>query len=67
MIVDKFEEVRANMDLFNMGRYTESIFVGGLSAEPRSAIKLFKLSSLLEAIEVGREQINTMDLGLKVF
>lgn len=69
--VDKFEDLKACMELFNTGGFSEqyykSTFIGGLSLELKSAIKMFKPKTLQDAIELGKEQLVTMDAWAKKF
>lgn len=69
--VDKFEELKACMELFNTGGFSEqyykSSFIGGLSLELKSVVKMFKPKTLQDAIELGREQLVTMDAWARKF
>lgn len=67
--VDKFEELKACMELFDNGGFSEvyykSCFIGGLRVELKSAIRMFKPTTLQDAIAIGREQIITMEAWAK--
>ncbi|KAH6792935.1 hypothetical protein C2S52_003412 [Perilla frutescens var. hirtella] len=63
--VERFEELKACMDLLHPGEFTESYymasFLSGLRDELKSAIMMFKPSDLQHTIELGQSQILTVE------
>lgn len=63
--VNKFEELRACMLLKNKGccpeEYLIASFISGLSEEIQSFVRMFKPTTLEQTIELGKNQLQTME------
>ncbi|KAH6820459.1 hypothetical protein C2S53_002617 [Perilla frutescens var. hirtella] len=63
--VEKFEELREYMRLFDSRTYSETYFIAsflsGLSEELKSAVRMFNPSTLEQAIELGKHQLTTIE------
>ncbi|KAH6799229.1 hypothetical protein C2S51_035713 [Perilla frutescens var. frutescens] len=63
--VDKFEELKECMLMCTKGTYTEAYFVAsflsGLSKELRAAVAMFNPTTLQQAIDLGRNQLITLE------
>ncbi|KAH6776901.1 hypothetical protein C2S51_008213 [Perilla frutescens var. frutescens] len=63
--VDKFEELKECLLMCSIGSYTEAYFVAsflsGLSEELRAAISMFNPTTLQQAIDLGKNQLVTLE------
>ncbi|KAH6764368.1 hypothetical protein C2S51_015617 [Perilla frutescens var. frutescens] len=63
--VDRFEELKNCMQMYGQGAYSENYFlasfISGLSEELRAVITMFNPTNLEQSIELGRNQLITMD------
>ncbi|KAH6786761.1 hypothetical protein C2S52_006313 [Perilla frutescens var. hirtella] len=62
--VEKFEELKSCMLLFNMDYsegYFMASFMSGLSEDLQAAINMFQPHSLYQCIELGRNQLQTLE------
>lgn len=63
--VEKFEELRACLLLIYRGEFSEDYFIAsfisGLGEELQSFIRMFNPSSLQQAMELGKNQIHTLE------
>ncbi|CAA0822266.1 Unknown protein, partial [Striga hermonthica] len=63
--VDKFEELKACMQLMNQGEFSEEYFIAsfisGLSEELQAFLHMFNPKTLQQTIELGQQQLHTLD------
>ncbi|KAH6817325.1 cactus-binding carboxy-terminal [Perilla frutescens var. frutescens] len=67
--VERFEELKECMSLYDNNQHSETYFVAsfmsGLSEELRAAVKMFNPTTLEQAIELGQNQLISMEAMTK--